>query len=75
MTDRSSFEGLDSWLEKIRDQGPERLAICIIGNKIDLVDKREVSQEDIIAKAHLITASWQETSALEDRGIDVIYSV
>ena len=67
----SSFEGLDSWLEKIKDQGPERLAICIIGNKIDLVERRTVTQQDIISKAHQISASWQETSALEDRGIDV----
>ena len=40
-----SFENLEMWLNEIRTKGNPDVKIFLVGNKIDLEDKREVSTE------------------------------
>lgn len=70
VTDKTSFEQLDDWLKRLEDQGPERLALCILGNKIDLTDSRIVSKKEAEELAQDMTAVYQETSAFINVGID-----
>ena len=43
---KSSFENLEIWLNEIRTKGNPDVKIFLVGNKIDLEDKREVSIEE-----------------------------
>ena len=40
-----SFESLENWLNDIKTQSNPDIKIILIGNKVDLEDKREVSKE------------------------------
>ena len=50
LSDRLSFESLDGWFNKLQDTANENVPIVLIGNKIDLSDKRQVTQKEIDAK-------------------------
>ena len=43
---RKSFEGINFWLNELRDNSGEHTKLILIGNKTDLDDKREVSYEE-----------------------------
>ena len=45
LTDRRSFEQLDYWLEQIRS-GSQDIQVVLFGNKCDLKEEREVSEEE-----------------------------
>ena len=46
VTQRTSFEGIKNWVKQIKDQVSSRVSVVLVGNKIDLVDKREVKTEE-----------------------------
>jgi GTPase SAR1 family protein len=43
VTDRLSFEHVDNWIGLIRQNAPTNICICLVGNKIDLVDEVSVT--------------------------------
>ena len=45
ITDQFSFESIDQWLKELKLNSSPDIKIFLIGNKIDLQDKREVSTE------------------------------
>ena len=47
--------------------------ICIVGNKADLKDKREVSQEEVETFASAIGAIFVESSAKTGDNVDHIF--
>ena len=59
-----SFENIDSWLDEIKSQTHPNLKIFLIGNKVDLEDKRVVTKKDAeeLVKEHNIDLFF-ETSA------------
>ena len=46
VTKRNSFEGIKNWVKQIKDLVSSRVNVVLIGNKIDLEDKREVKTEE-----------------------------
>ena len=44
--DDNSFSHLDSWLNEIRENGNPEINIFLIGNKVDLEDKRVITKEE-----------------------------
>jgi Ras-related protein Rab-1A len=46
LTNRNSFDKLESWLQDINNYGPKDTNILLIGNKTDLADERVVSFSD-----------------------------
>ena len=46
ITDKKSFEAISTWMKNIIDLKGKDFPVILIGNKIDLVDIREVSTED-----------------------------
>ena len=46
ITNRNSFANIQNWIEDIRNQSPKTVLIILIGNKIDLEDKRVVSYDE-----------------------------
>lgn len=71
VTSQDSFTNLGSWIDKLEQTGPEKVCVCLIGNKIDLEDHRVVSSDQIAKLARELNATYQETSALDDSGINV----
>jgi GTPase SAR1 family protein len=67
---RSSFNNLKNWLNAIRDNTTQEIPLIIMANKKDLVDTREVPEEEIIEKAKELNVLYFESSAKENIMID-----
>ena len=73
LTVKESFDKVTDWLKEIRVFS-DKMPIGLFGNKSDLVDKREVTQEDIddlCTKENLV---YYETSAKNNTGINEGFS-
>lgn len=47
ITSRASFTKAQGWIKELKKQAPEGIVICLVGNKSDLTDSREVEEEDV----------------------------
>lgn len=74
VTNRRSFDRVDFWLDKIKKNcgDDDKLQIVLIGNKIDLERKRQVTREEGHQKALANNLTFFETSAKCDENIDFI---
>lgn len=61
--DRQSFLNTVRWIEEVRNERGSDVIIVLVGNKTDLVDKRQVSIEEGDAKARDFSVIFIETSA------------
>jgi small GTP-binding protein len=62
VTNKQTFEDVEMWHEDIRAELPS-IPFVIIGNKIDLNDKRVISRAEGVEKAKRLKCSFMETSA------------
>ena len=64
ITKKKSFEFIDKWIEDVKNErGEDNVILCIVGNKSDLSDERQVSTEEGEHKAKLLGANiFMETS-------------
>ena len=46
VTDRESFDNVREWMQEIENYAQKNVNILLIGNKNDLLNKREVSFEE-----------------------------
>lgn len=63
VTEKETFEAIDSWMELIDQHAPESAVRMLVGNKSDLNEKRVISYEqgkDLAAKYNI---KFIETSA------------
>jgi len=75
VTNRDSFDSLDSWVEFSKNNGPECVPLFIIGNKIDLFNHRAVSSDEaqIFCNTNNINFCF-EASAKSGEFVDDIFS-
>ena len=73
ITNKKSFDNVIIWLKECKDMCYKNILICLIGNKIDMKDKREVSYEDGINFAEENDLLFFETSAKEGNNIQEIF--
>ena len=73
ITDKKSFYDVTSWLQDCRDMCYKNILIYLIGNKSDLEDKRQVSQEEGKKYAEENNLVFYETSALNGNNIEEIF--
>ena len=66
ITDRDSFENLNSWLNEIEKNANKNVYKLLIGNKCDLEDKRKVSYQEGKDFATSNGMQFIETSAKAD---------
>ena len=64
ISSKNSFENIDKWLIEMKKTADENIKIILIGNKCDLIDKREVKEDDGKIKAKDLNVPFMETSAL-----------
>ncbi|KAM3733428.1 hypothetical protein ACB098_11G135400 [Castanea mollissima] len=60
---RQSFLNTSKWIEEVRTERGSDVIIVLVGNKTDLVEKRQVSIEEGEAKACDLNVIFIETSA------------
>ena len=72
ITSKGTFEALDGWINEIYIH-VGKIPIIIIGNKIDLVDQREVPLEQAQAYADSRQLKYIETSAKSGMGVDDMF--
>lgn len=68
VTNRDTFEAVQKWYDDIRDEVAD-IPFILIGNKVDLLEKRAVSSEDAKDLALKLRCSYIETSALTGENV------
>ena len=69
ITSKISFENIDKWMLEIKEKSSKDLKLMIIGNKSDLKDGRQVSNEEAMRKAKDTGIALMETSALDSTNV------
>lgn len=71
---RESFEALkEYWYEELKSSGEENIVFGLAGNKCDLFQKEQVTEEEGKKFAKEINAVFQLTSCKESVGIDELF--
>ena len=71
LSNKTSFESLPKWIEEIKNHLPKTV-ISIIGNKVDLPDRR-IEYDEAKAFADKHEFAYFETSAKEGTGINNVF--
>ena len=72
VTNANSFKNVKSWLESIYQHVDSNIAKVLVGNKIDRVEDRRVSEQDAREMARLNNMNYYETSAKKNHNIDAV---
>ena len=67
ITKKSSFKGLELWLDMVVEKLGTRANLILVGNKIDLYEDEEMSEQTARKFAELIKAKFVLASAMEGR--------
>ena len=70
VTNVKSYENIKKWINEIKEEISEKVAIVLIGNKIDNVQERKISREQGDKIASEIGVKFFETSAKTGEGIN-----
>ena len=73
ITNKDSFANVSKWIKDVQDYAPKTITLVLVGNKVDLNDKREVTYEegeDLAIKNGLI---FGETSAKTGEFVNDIF--
>ena len=73
ISNEKTFESVKSWLEDIRNQSPKSVLLILVGNKIDLSDKRVISFDKGNEFAIKNGLMFAETSAKTGEGVEEIF--
>ncbi|DBB08332.1 TPA: Ras- protein RABH1e [Trebouxia sp. C0006] len=73
VSNRQSFLNTVRWIEEVRTERGSDVIIVLVGNKTDLVDKRQVSIEEGDAKAREFSVMFIETSAKAGFNIKALF--
>ena len=76
ITRKDSFEALKNyWYIEVRDNSPKNIIIAIVGNKSDLYEYEEVTEEEGQEFADSIDAIYMQTSAYNGTGINELFDM
>ena len=75
ITQKETFNKIDSWLEELVDAAPSDIIIFLIGNKIDMDQKREVEYNDGKNFAEKNNISFYEVSAKNGNNIGSTFDI
>ena len=70
VTNVKSYENIKKWINEIKEEISEKVAIVLIGNKTDNVQERKISKEQGDKLASEIGVKFFETSAKTGEGIN-----
>ena len=74
VTNESSFKALQEyWYQQVKDSAPKNIVIGLAGNKCDLIEKEQVSENRAREFAKEMNAIYESTSAAKNIGIDLLF--
>ena len=74
ITGKDSFEQIKNfWYQQVKEYASPEVKIAIVGNKFDLYENEQVSEEEGKKFAESIGAIFQLTSALDSYGVDDLF--
>ena len=73
ITNHTSFQNLDLWLEEVEKHGANNLTKILIGNKCDLTEMRQVDRQEVAKKAEDLNIPFLETSAKDGQNIEKVF--
>ena len=73
ISSRETFEHITNWIEDCKNQSPKTIFMCLVGNKCDLNEKRQVSIEEGRDLADKNNIMFFETSAKDGINVDEIF--
>ena len=73
ITEKDSFNHVESWINECKKIGPESILLVLIGNKNDLNESREISYKDGVNLAKKYNMLFFETSAKNGDNIETIF--
>lgn len=65
ITNAETFKNLDKWLNEVKEHAPTHVIVMLVGNKLDLDFRRQVTKDEAVAYAKANNLSFIETSALD----------
>ena len=74
ITNHQSFDALPLWIENFYKNGPEQKNIILIGNKKDMAEQREVTQQEAESFSEANNMIYFETSAKEGDNIEYVFN-
>merc|ERR1740125_55610 len=73
VTSSESFEHVEEWLSEVDRYANENTAKLLVGNKADLIEEKQVSQETAQSFADKLGISFLETSAKTATNVDAAF--
>ena len=73
VTNKKSFDNIQKWIQDVQSQSPKTISIILIGNKIDLDEKRVINYEEGNDFAMKNGFVFTETSAKTGQGVEEIF--
>ena len=73
ITRKDTFVNVDKWIGELKTCGNEDVFILLIGNKCDLKNERQVTEEEASKKADELKIAYCETSALDGKNVDYAF--
>ena len=75
VTNRTSFESVRQWHKETLDYAGRSTIVIVIGNKVDLVDNREVDTEEALELVRELDCTYVETSAKTGEQVAATFSL
>ena len=74
VTNKKSFENVKTWVNQIKEETNEKITLILVGNKIDLVDKREIMENEGEELANEFDINYYECSAKTGENINLAFN-
>ncbi|KAH0792294.1 small GTP-binding protein [Histomonas meleagridis] len=74
VTEANSFETLNIWVKQFRENALENAPLYLVGNKIDLIDQRSITEEKAKNYADMSQMKYIEVSALTGENVDLLFT-
>lgn len=74
LTNYSTFTDVQSWVHELRTRVGDGLMLVLVGNKVDLTENLAVNKNSAKEYAGSIGASFLETSALTNTGVQDVFN-
>ncbi|KAG2155698.1 GTP-binding protein RAB5 [Suillus clintonianus] len=74
ITQTASLEKAKTWIRELQRQADPSIVIALCGNKLDLSERRQVTEEEARKYANEEGLLWSETSAKTGEGVNLIFN-
>ncbi|KAH0792814.1 ras-related protein RABA2a [Histomonas meleagridis] len=74
ITSAATFNALPKWLAEVRESVGNDVPIMLIGNKLDLEDKRSILQKEAAHYAEIEKMLYFETSAMDSTNVETAFN-